>query len=96
MGEQQKESWKNILKGELIGLRIKVIKSDNPVLVGIKGKIIDETRNMLVVEQENKKMSRLIKDKITLHVYQNNRIIEIDGKLLIGRPEDRVKKIKSY
>ena len=51
---------KNLEKGELIGLNIEVIKSKNKANIGIKGKVIDETKNMVIVKSE-KGIKKLIK-----------------------------------
>ena len=42
---------KNIMQHELIGLEAQVVSSSDPTMLGTYGKIIDETRDMLVIEQ---------------------------------------------
>ncbi len=79
----------DILRGEIIGLNIKIIKAKNKKMEGINGKVIDETRNMIMVEGK-----RIIKDQVILHVKKGNKTFEIDGRLLVGRPEERLKKIR--
>ena len=79
---------KEVVKYELIGSNLEVIDSKNKSLIGIKGKIIDETKNMLVLDNEKK----LIKSQSTFKIKFKNKIIKIKGKLLVGRPEDRLKK----
>jgi len=44
---------KKPLKGELIGLKLRIISSKNKSNVGIRGKVVDETKNTLVVEENN-------------------------------------------
>ena len=39
----------NILQHEIIGLEIEVLSDSNPVNVGIRGKVIDETMKTLVI-----------------------------------------------
>ena len=41
---------KNFLRQEFIGLKAKVIASKDPSIEGIEGIIIDETKNMLIIE----------------------------------------------
>ena len=79
------------MKIELIGLEIEVADSRNPYLIGLKGKIVDETRNMLVIRKDNEEI-KLIKDQITIVAEINNHKIAINGALLVGRPEERLKK----
>lgn len=73
-------------KDELIGLVIEVVGSKNRTLVGLKGKIIDETKNTITLQ--NGKTKKLMKSHIQIKI--NNKIIE--GKSLQKRPEDRIKK----
>ena len=81
-----------IIQGEFIGLDAKIAKSIQPHNVGLKGKIIDETRNTFIIAQNGKKKT-IIKNTAVFHfTLHDNTVVEIDGKLLVGRPEDRVKK----
>jgi len=81
-----------ILQHEFIGLEVKVAKSTNPDCVGIKGRVIDETRNTFVLMKDGVER-RIIKETSVFHfTYPDGTIVEIDGKLLVGRPEDRIKK----
>jgi len=41
-------------KEELIGSLVEIIGSKNETLIGLKGKIIDETKNTLIIKQGNK------------------------------------------
>lgn len=79
----------DILRGELIGLNVEIVKADNDVLVGINGKIVDETRNMLKIGDK-----MVVKEQVVLKIEKDGNFIEVDGKLLVGRPEDRVKKVR--
>jgi len=81
-----------ISQDELIGLDAKVVKSTNPSNMGISGKVIDETRNTLVIRQnENNKV--IIKETAVFHfTLPNGSVVEVKGTVILGRPEDRVKK----
>ncbi len=81
---------KDIVKHELIGLKTKIVDSKNKANIGIQGKIIDETKNTIMIQNKGEK-KRLFKNNITLDVQVNNKIVRIDGKLLLGRPKERVK-----
>ena len=81
-------SSKNIFYHELIGLELKVVDSSNPSLIGLRGTVIDETKKTLRIE---------VKEKVQdVSVFQfkvpDGTIVEIDGKILLNRPEDRIKK----
>ncbi len=84
----QKGSMK-ITKGELIGKDIKITGAKNNDNIGIEGKIVDETRNTIVVLSSGKE-KRLLKNNITI-LFKNERL-KVEGRLLAGRPEERIKK----
>ena len=70
----------------LIGETLQVIRAKNKSLDGLRGEIIDETRNTLVVKTENGE-KKLIKDQIVIKV--NNRTLK--GSKIVGRIEERIK-----
>ena len=71
----------------LIGQEAKVVGSSNPSYIGIKGLIVDETANMIDIEDESGHVRRLIKKNVILEIEGKH----IDGIELIGRPENRIK-----
>jgi len=82
----------DIIRGELIGLDAKIAKSTNPSLVRLKGTISNETRNTIVLLHDGEEKS-IVKDTSFFRFsLQDGTVMEIDGKILVGRPEDRVKK----
>ena len=81
---------KRLARSELIGLDIKAIKSENRFNKGIKGKIIDETKNMFIIKtRETRK--KIIKDQCVFEFILKGKKIQINGKLLVKRPEERIK-----
>ena len=82
---------KRLLRGELIGLEVRVSDSTHPGWIGIQGRVVDETRNMLFIEAEGK-VKKIPKDTCRFEFRINSRWLKVDGKLLVGRPEDRIKK----
>lgn len=82
----------NIIRCEFIGTEARVAKSKNQDCVGISGKITDETRNTFVIMHKGER-KKIIKDSAVFHfTFSDGTIAEIDGKLLVGRPEGRLKK----
>jgi ribonuclease P protein subunit POP4 len=82
----------SIVQHEFIGLETKVVKSTNPHLVGISGKVINETRNTFTVLSGDEKKV-IVKDTAVFEFALPDRtVVEIDGKVVMGRPEDRLKK----
>ncbi len=83
---------RNVLQHELIGLDARVSNSSDPTLIGTHGKIIDETHNMLVIEQAGKpKLMPKITSALMLTL-PSGEDVEVDGARLVGRPEERVKR----
>ncbi|MCK9151319.1 ribonuclease P protein component 1 [Methanobacterium alcaliphilum] len=83
----------NIFRHELIGLEVEIMKSSHKELVGIKGKIVDETRNTIQIENESGRETLIAKNVAIFHfLIPDGQKVEIDGKILVSRPEDRIKK----
>ncbi|MEM2937439.1 MAG: ribonuclease P protein component 1 [Candidatus Bathyarchaeia archaeon] len=82
----------NIISCEFIGTEAKIAKSKNRDCIGLRGKIIDETRNTFIILHVEK-MKKIVKETSVFHFkFNDGTVVEIDGKLLVGRPEDRLKK----
>lgn len=82
---------KDMLKQELIGCRIKVVDARNAANTQLTGVVVDETRNMLTIAEHGVE-KKLIKKDVTIQVTLKGETYNIDGKLLVGKPEDRLKK----
>lgn len=82
----------NLVRHELIGLRAKVVESSNPKNLGISGRVVDETRNTLVLEKTNGKEVRLAKEENVFVFELNGEEVRVEGRVLVGRPEDRIRK----
>lgn len=82
---------RNILRHELIGLDCTVVSSSNKSQVGISGKIVDETMKTLVIESAGKE-KRVQKEGCVFRVSLGPQAVDIEGKYIASRPEDRIKK----
>jgi ribonuclease P protein subunit POP4 len=84
----------NILYHELIGLKIKFCKCSQSSLINLSGQIIFETKNMLIIRTLND-IKKIPKKIILIAIlYLPSTACFIRGNQLIGRPEDRILKIK--
>ena len=86
-------SYDDVIKGEYIGRIVKVSYNNISNDKQIEGLIIDETKNTfkLLTKKGTKtflKKNIIFKDKYYDESYQ------VEGKLLIGKPEERLKKKK--
>lgn len=85
---------KNLLRRELAGLEAEVLDCSNKSCVGIKGIVLDETKNMIVIETENGE--KIIQKKGTVFMLaMENKKIKVDGNLLVGMPKKR-KRLKKW
>jgi ribonuclease P protein subunit POP4 len=82
---------KKIVRHELIGLYVKIVKCTNPTAVGKEGYVVDESRNMLVVDVKGKQ-KKFSKKDCTFSFKLPGGWVNVSGSLLVGRPEDRIKK----
>lgn len=82
-----------ILSAELIGLRVRVEESTDPTKEWIAGEVVDETRNTLVIETRSGDR-KVPKAECLFSFRYEGEWREVDGKLLVGRPEDRIKKAR--
>ena len=74
---------------EFIGITTEIIKSKNRSQIGLKGRIIDETQNLFIIEPNK----RILKKDATFRMDLGSNKIDIDGKHLVGRAYDRIKKV---
>jgi ribonuclease P protein subunit POP4 len=81
-----------VIHSEFIGKEAKVAKSRHSEYVGASGKVVDETRNTFTL-LEGEKRRIIVKESAVFHFrFSDGTVVEIDGRLLTGRPEDRLKK----
>jgi ribonuclease P protein subunit POP4 len=83
----------NIHKHELIGLYAKIQDSYDKGIIGIEGRIIDETKNTFKTEIRGYEKT-IQKDGTLLSVRIANEDVGIDASKLRFRPEDRIKKAR--
>jgi len=82
---------RNILQHELIGLEARVVESANESHKSIAGRVVDESRNTLVIRQGGE-IKRVPKRDATFRFILPDGEVEVEGKAIHGRPADRVKK----
>ena len=81
----------NILRHELIGLNVRISCSPNRTIRGKTGLIVDESKNMLTLSKKGRKV--LIPKSVATFRFKlvGGQIVEVDGRRLVGRPENRLK-----
>lgn len=82
---------KRWLKHEYIGHEIEIVSAPQNALVGLRGIVVDETKNMLIVHVEGEDM-KIPKKNLRFKILAEN--VVIDGNRIMFRPEDRIKKVR--
>jgi ribonuclease P protein subunit POP4 len=81
----------NILRHELIGLNVRVSRSRDPSVEGVRGTVVDETKNMIAIANKDRKLL-IPKHTSTFRFKLADRtVVEVDGARLVARPENRLK-----
>lgn len=83
---------KNIYKHELIGLEVKIVDASHKNYTKVKGRVVDETKNMLMIDHDG--VEKSIPKKNTTFRFKINGSVDVDGSKLLYRPEDRTKKAR--
>ena len=87
---------KTIIHHCLIGLNVKIVQSSNSQYLNMIGKVIDETKKTLIIKINQKEKQIPKKNSVFLFQLSKNRAVEVKGDLLLGRPEERIKKKITY
>lgn len=80
---------KNLIAHELIGLKVRVYDLHHKYLGS--GIVIDETRNLLKILVNNSLKSFLKSSCVFRFILPDKKVIEINGREIVGRPEERLK-----
>lgn len=78
------QAVERIARGELIGREVEVYGA------GTKGKIIDETKNMILIKTHDGKRKKVVKKNSSFVLKAEGKIVKIDGSIIASRPEDRI------
>lgn len=85
MVSHTEKKYLDLIRGEIIGMNLRVIGKE------LQGRIIDETKNLFIIETSDKKRKKLIKKNNVFEFLVENEVIIVDGKLLAVRPEERIR-----
>jgi ribonuclease P protein subunit POP4 len=75
---------------EIIGLKVKVLKDSNPCNKNVEGILVNESKNTFTVKGDKNRI--IAKKDSVLLITINGNPLQIEGKSLLGRPEDRIKR----
>lgn len=90
-------SPQNLLRHELIGLNLEITMSNNRQLTGFEGRITDETERTLTLAT-SRGSKTIPKDVAIFNIHLPDGVtLEVNGRRLLGRPEERLKmKVKRW
>jgi len=88
---------RNLIRHEFIGLPVEIVESTNNFQIGLRGMVIDETKNVLTIETA--KGLKKIQKKGATFIFKipNGKRVKVNGNKIAVRPEDRIKlKVKKW
>lgn len=84
---------KNLLFSTFIGLEAEISNSSQRKLLGLKGKVVDETKNLIIIESHGKEV-RVPKVSSTFRfTLDDGEKMDVDGAKITFRPHERAKKV---
>ncbi|MDI6730168.1 MAG: ribonuclease P protein subunit [Candidatus Altarchaeum sp.] len=82
----------NILRHEMTGLDVEILPL-NGESYKMQGKVYKETRNVFLIKDHNNNIKMFPKNSIILTTQlDDGSVVKIDGNLMLGRSEERIKK----
>lgn len=83
----------NLLFSTFIGLEVEIVNSSQRALVGLKGTITDETKNLIVIEANGKEAKYPKVSSTFRFTTENGEKVDVPGKEIAFRPHERPKKV---
>ena len=82
----------DIIRYEFIGTQAKIAQSAHAGYLGLAGPVVAETKNTLTLIHQGQPKSIIKNLAVFDFKFGDGTTVEIDGVLLVGRSEDRLKK----
>ncbi|MBW3021012.1 ribonuclease P protein subunit [Candidatus Woesearchaeota archaeon] len=79
-----------MIQKEFIGTQLEIVESSNVQNVGLKGKVVFETKSTFEIETSKGK-KKVIKKQNKFKFIENGKEFLIDGKSIEKAPEERIK-----
>ncbi|RLG48871.1 MAG: ribonuclease P protein subunit [Thermoproteota archaeon] len=83
----------NVIYHELIGLEAEVVASPDPAEVGLRGVVVWETANLLILDTSGGRRRIPKRGRVFRLILPSGSRVRVLGSLMVGRPEERVKRI---
>jgi ribonuclease P protein subunit POP4 len=85
-------SPENLVRHELIGLPVEVAGGTNSTMVGISGRVIDETRNTFLIETRSGDKRVPKSCNCFIFTLFKGLKVKAEGSVLVSKPENRINK----
>jgi ribonuclease P protein subunit POP4 len=82
----------DVVRLEFIGRHAEITGRNRSRNVSMSGTVIDETRNTFSVLTQGRRKSVIKESGVFRFELSDEVMVEIDGRLLVGRPENRLKR----
>jgi ribonuclease P protein subunit POP4 len=86
---------RNIVLHELVGLKVSVVNSSDPDQIGIRGVVVDETKNLLLIRQ-NGLVKKVVKKISTFKFIAEKNTFTVKGEEISFRPHERIEKAYKF
>jgi len=86
----------NLLIHEFIGLEVEVVRCTDRKMEGVRGRIVDETANTLVVEGKGRERVVPKKACVFRFTLPSGERVDVDGRLIAVSPVERPKKLAKH
>lgn len=84
----------NILYSTFIGLDVEIVNSAQHALIGLKGKVVNETKNLIIIEKDSGNEVKLPKVACTFRfTLDDGGRVDVEGRSIAFRPHERPKKV---
>ncbi|MEW6035356.1 MAG: ribonuclease P protein subunit [Candidatus Micrarchaeota archaeon] len=85
---------KNLLYSTFVGLPVEVVNSSDRKAIGCRGTVVDETKNLIVIEVAGGKEVKVPKASATFRfTAESGELVDVEGKKIAFRPHERPKKV---
>jgi len=74
----------NNIRYGLIGLSVEIESSKNKTLIGLKGKVIDESKNTFTIQTKQNETKRVIKKQVRIRKQSRQKIKQAKPKKWVG------------
>ena len=86
---------RNVGKGEIVGMRVTIVKSPDAGIEGTIGHVVDETLKTVSIRRQDGRIVKYAKAACVFGFEVPGRgMVEVPGLAIEFRPEDRIKKVK--